>query len=433
MANVLSEQKRQQVIALWRLKWPLRRIERETGVRRETASAYLKAAGVEVRRQRGRILATKPASQTSTDPKPASRVSTDPVELGGWPPVPVASPRASACEPYRDFIEASVAKGRNATAIYQDLVTYQGFSARYASVKRFVRKLDAGQPEPRAVIQTAPGEEAQVDYGEGPMVLDPQSGRYRRTRLFVLTLGFSRKCVRLLTFRSSSRIWADLHEQAFARLGAGPMVIVLDNLREGVLKPDVYDPALNPLFRDLLAHYGATALPCRVRDPDRKGKVERGVDHAQRTPLRGLRFVTLAEAQEYLDRWERTWADTRIHGTTKRQVAAMFADELPHLLPLPTESFRFYQCGERSVHLDGHVEVERAYYSVPPGYIGHRVQVQWDDKHVRIIDRHSGELLREHRRNQPGRFRTEAADLPRRVLPTTRDLLERKESCFDNF
>jgi len=106
------------------------------------------------------------------------------------------------------------------------------------------------------------------------MVRDPQTGKYRRTRLFVLTLGYSRKAVRLLTFRSSSRIWAELHEKAFRRLGGSTRVVVLDNLREGVLVSDIYDPTLNPLYRDVLAHYGVIALPCRIKDPDRKGKVE---------------------------------------------------------------------------------------------------------------------------------------------------------------
>jgi hypothetical protein len=107
-----------------------------------------------------------------------------------------------------------------------------------------------------------------------------------------------------------------------------------------VLTPDVYDPALNPLYRDVLAHYGVVALPCRVGDPDRKGKVESAIGHTQRTPLKGLRFEILDEAQAYLDRWDARWADTRIHGTTKRQVAAMFAEEQRHLPPLPLEPFR---------------------------------------------------------------------------------------------
>jgi hypothetical protein len=100
----------------------------------------------------------------------------------------------------------------------------------------------------------------------------------------------------------------------------------------------------------------------RVEFCYRKGKVESGVGHAQKTPLKGLRFESLEEAQSYLDRWEERWADTRIHGTTKRQVAAMFAEERPALLPLPLEPFRYYQYGERTVHLDGCVEVDAAYY-----------------------------------------------------------------------
>src|SRR5438270_2863838 len=124
-------------------------------------------------------------------------------------------------------------------------------------------------PDARVVIEPAPGEEGQVDYGSGPMVRDPQTGKYRRTRLFVMTLGYSRKCVRFLVFRSSTQVWAELHERAFRRLGGVPHVVVLDNLREGVLVPDFYNPTLNPLYQDVLAHYGSVALSCRVRDPDR--------------------------------------------------------------------------------------------------------------------------------------------------------------------
>ena len=94
-----------------------------------------------------------------------------------------------------------------------------------------------------------------------------------------------------------------------------------------------------------------------LKDPDRKGKVEAGVGHAQKRPLKGQRFESLEAAQAYLDRWETNWADTRIHGTTKRQVAAMFAEERQHLLPLPLEPFRFYEYGQRVVNLDGCVAV----------------------------------------------------------------------------
>jgi transposase len=357
---------------------------------------------------------------TDSDEASTEEICTDGVPV----PRPGRAPSASACEPYRTLIAEALGRGRNAMAIWQDLVDDHGFTARYASVRRFVQTLrGATAAEARVVITTAPGEEAQVDYGEGPMVRYAKTGKYRRTRLFVLTLGYSRKSVRLLVWQSSAQTWAELHERAFRRLGGTVRVIVLDNLKEGVLTPDIYEPALNPLYRDVLAHYGVVALPCRVGDPDRKGKVESGVGHAQKTPLQGLRFETLEEAQAYLDRWETRWADTRIHGTTKRQVAAMFAEEQPALGPLPLEPFRYYRFGVRTVHLDGCVEVDAAYYGAPPGWIGRRVDVQWNDLHVRLLDPKTGQLLREHLRAPRGWHRIEDADRPARTPAKTLALL----------
>ncbi|MGA8736206.1 MAG: IS21 family transposase, partial [Terriglobales bacterium] len=456
MANVLNEEKKQQVLALGRLGWSLRRIQQGTHVRRETASAYLKAAGIAVRPPSGwGRCEPKPANEVITDfgaAKPTIPVIPDPLDpnpnCNTNPENPSTKGRSkttskpanenevitdsavvpgpSACEPYREVIDLGLSRGRNARAIWQDLVSEYGFASSYQSVQRFVRKRRGTQtPEARVVIVTAAGQEAQVDYGTGPMVRDPESRKYRRTRLFVMMLGCSRKSVRLLTFRSSSRIWAELHERAFRRLGGATRIVVLDNLREGVLVPDIYDPALNPLYRDVLAHYGAVAMPCRIQDPDRKGKVESGVGHAQKTPLKGLRFETLEEAQAYLDRWEQRWADTRIHGTTKRQVAAMFAEEKPTLLPLPLEPFRYYQYGERIVHLDGCVEVEAAYYGAPPGWIGRVLRVQWDELYVRLLDPKTGQLLREHVRQRRGWYRIKEEDHSKRTPLRTSQLLGR--------
>jgi hypothetical protein len=158
-----------------------------------------------------------------------------------------------------------------------------------------------------------------------------------------------------------------------------------------------------------------------------KGKVESGVGHAQRTPLKGKRFESLEEAQAYLDRWETHCADTRIHGTSKRQVATMFAEEKPVLLPLPLEPFRYYQHGQRVVHLDGCVEVEAAYYGLPPGWIGRGVQVQWDDLFVRILDPKSGQLLREHVRQKRGAYRLQEQDVSWRRPWKVSQLLWRAE------
>ena len=442
MSNVLSREKREQVIALGRLGWSLRRIEQATGVRRETAGEYLRGAGIALRRPGGwgRHNPSKTAidpitDSTSEDSKPAINLITGSGSAEAKPainPITDFSSRkpgcgpASRCEPYRELIAQELERGRNAMGIWQDLVDSHGFGGGYQSVLRFVRALRGSMaPEARVIIETPPGEECQVDYGTGPMVRDPVTSKYRRTRLFVLTLGCSRKSVRLLAFRSSARVWAELHEKAFRRLGGTTRIVVLDNLREAVLSADIYDPQLNPLYRDVLAHYGVTALPCKVRDPDRKGKVESGVAHAQKTPLKGKRFESLEEAQAYLDHWEEHWADTRIHGRTKRQVAAMFAEEKPLLRPLPLEPFRYYQYGKRTVHIDGCVEVDAAYYGAPPGWIGRQVDVQWDAMYVRLLDPRTGTLLREHLKQKRGTHRIRDEDRPRRTPPHTLRLLER--------
>ena len=163
MANVLDSEKQQQILALGRLGWTLRRIEQETGVRRETASHYLKQAGIEVR---------PPGRWGHPDSKPAIEVFTDPAALERPPPgaeadVPVPtpgrSPTVSACEPHREWIEVAVRDGRDAMSIWQDLVDDWGFTHSYQSVRRFVVKLRGESIlEAHPIIQTAPGE----DYGK---------------------------------------------------------------------------------------------------------------------------------------------------------------------------------------------------------------------------------------------------------------------------
>ncbi len=431
MTNVLKPEKQEEIRALGRLGWTLRRIEEATGVRRETVGRYLRWAGIRVRPPRGRLLGTsRAASEVTTDPEPASNPASQVTTDLERPPRPGSIRPESPCEPYREAITAALEHGRNAKSIWQDLVDQHGFPQHYESVKRYVRRLRGSAVNlAHPTIVTAPGEEGQVDYGDGPMVRHPETKKYRRTRLFALTLGWSRKAVWLLCWKSSARIWCELHEEAFRRLGGSVRVVVLDNLKEGVITPDVYDPALNPLYRDFLAHYGVVALPARVGHPDRKGKVESSIGFAQKTPLRGKRFESLEEAQAYLDRWTERWADTRIHGTTKRQVAVTFAEERPKLALLPLEPFRFYQHGLRTVHLDGCIEVEAAYYGAPPGWIGRAVSAQWDERVVRLVDPKTGSLLREHKKKPRGWRAVHPSDLPARTPPSTLQLLARARTA----
>jgi len=195
-------------------------------------------------------------------------------------------------------------------------------------------------------------------------------------------------------------------ENAFWSFGGVPERVVLDNLKAAVTKADWFDPELNPKVQSFAAHYGVVLLPTRPRTPRHKGKVERGVDYVQENALKGRAFALLEEENAYLRSWEQTVADTRVHGTIRQQVGKLFAEvERPALRALPAGRFPFFHESRRRVHRDGHVEVAKAYYSVPPEYLGRSVWVRWDGRVVRVLNDRL-EPIATHVQQEPGRFST---------------------------
>jgi transposase len=122
------------------------------------------------------------------------------------------------------------------------------------------------------VLDALPGEESQVDFGQGALTR-VANGKYRRPYLFVMTLKYSGKSFRKVIWKADQESWARLHEEAFRTFGGSVQYVVLDNLKQGVIKPDLYEPAINPVYAAMLAHYGAVADAARVADPNRKGSV----------------------------------------------------------------------------------------------------------------------------------------------------------------
>jgi transposase len=317
------------------------------------------------------------------------------------PPRPPAS-ASSACEPHRAWIEAQVQLGRNAQAIYQDLVERFGFEHRYNSVKRFVRALKVRDPERFDVLESLPGEEAQVDFGQGALTLRA-NGKYRRPQLFVMTLKYSGKSFRKVVWKADQQSWARLHEEAFRTFGGSVAYVVLDNLKAGVIRPDLYEPELNAVYAALLAHYGVVADPCRVGDPNRKGTVENAIQHTQSTALKGRKFESIEEQNSWLSHWEERWAAPRIHGRKKRQVLAMFAEEQPALKPLPAERFRMFKQQTRTVDDAGLVQVNGAYYAALPAAPHSEVTVRIYEREIEILDQ-IGQVLRRHQSVGKGQF-----------------------------
>ena len=324
----------------------------------------------------------------------------------GWPPAdtglksPQMSKRAaSACGPYREWIEVQVKLGRNAMSIYQDLVEQQGFKHKYNSVKRFVRGLKAREPERFDVLEFMPGEEVQVDYGQGAPTLHPVTGKYKKPYLFVMTLRYSRKSFRKVVWNTNQQVWAKLHEEAFHYFGGCTQYVVLDNLREGVIKPDFYEPGLNPVYAAMLAHYGVVADPARVRDPNRKGTVESAIGHTQGIALKGRKYEMIEKQNEWLMHWEERWAAPRIHGREKRQVLEMYLEEKPHLKALPVTWFKYFEQGVRTVDDAGVIQVKGSFYAAMPANPGDSVGVRIYDQEIEIYGL-DGLLLRRHNKTQ---------------------------------
>ena len=363
-----------------------REIERFTGVDRKTIRRYQRAAN-------------SSGVATGSEP-PAEQIP---------PPRPPAAATPSACEAHRAWIEVQVALGRNAVSIYQDLVEQHGFGHAYNSVKRFVATLKRRAPERFDVLEFLPGEEAQVDYGQGALTLY-RPDKYRRPYLFVMTLKYSGKSFRKVVWQTSQEVWARLHEEAFRAFGGVVRYVVLDNLKEGVIRPDLYAPDLNPVYAAMLAHYRAVADPCRVGDPNRKGTVENAIQHTQGTALKGRRFESIEAQNEWLAHWEERWAAPRIHGRKKRQVAELFREEQPHLQPLPATGFAFFRQGVRTVDDAGLVQVNGSYYAALPAAPHSEVTVRIFEHDIEILDTH-GELLRRHAKTaRKGTFVLAAGD-----------------------
>jgi transposase len=385
--NVLKPNQRATVYTLLERNTPQREIARITGIDRKTVRSYQR------RWQEER--SNSPGVATGSD---AMAAQTAPP----WPPAPVPV-ATSLCEPHREFIEAQLRLKRNAMAIYQDLVDQNGFAGQYNSVKRFVAKLRHKEPEQFDRLSFLPGEEMQVDYGEGAPTRVPGSDRYRKPRLFVATLRYSRASFRCVVWKSSQQVWAELHERAFRHFGGCVQYVVLDNLKEGVIKPDLYEPDLNPVYAATLAHYGVVADPARVRDPNRKGTVEHAIGHTQTTALKGRRFESIDEQNDFLAHWERNWAAKRIHGTERRQVQAMFEEERSHLKALPLLGMQYFNEVERTVCDDSCVRVDHSSYGARPATIGSKVLVRIYTQRIEIRDLQSGALLRTHAKaERPG-------------------------------
>jgi len=426
VANYLKMKQRQQVLALLELRWTYRRIEAETGVRRETVSRY-------DRLRRANAAKVFPGSEGASTGSEADRAGPAPpnpakVFSGSEPnaakvfPGSDLPPRSSAAA-YHDAIVEKLDAGLSLQRVWQDLVEEFGYAHSYESVKRYVRTLRRAR-RVAGVIHAAPGEEAQVDFFQGVPTLNPPTGQWQRPWVFRMTLGHSRHGYEEAAWDQKLETFLRLHENAFRDLGGVVRVVRHDNLKAAVVRACLYDPDTNVIYTEFARHYGFTALPTRPRNPRENGKQERSGGYVKGNALKGRRFDSLDECNAHLRHWNRTIARLRIHGTTRRQVFTHYLEtDKPALQPLPAEPFALFDCGDRIVHPDGHVEVSGAFYPAPSHLLGLAIQVRWDRHLVRLY--HNQVQVAVHTRVAPGQFAPRPGQSPTDMVSSQRAFLER--------
>jgi transposase len=381
---------------LFSQNWSKRKINKALGIHRETITHYynewLGQRQKSIEQQDAHITfnvnVNGQSQAVQTVPTGENKVPTDQVVHFQLPTDPLEPPEQatskSKASDYHEHILKRLSAGQNAKSIYQDLVTDDDFAGSYDSIKRYIRKLKNNSPKLYARIEMPAGEEAQVDFGKGAPTL--KNGRYQSPWLFVMTLSCSRKSYQEAVWSQDVESFIRCHEHAFQYFGGVTKTVKIDNLKSAVLKAHLYEPELNPNYLAFALHYHTAPLPCKVRTPQHKGKVESQIGYVQDNALKNKKFNSLDEQNQYLRQWNKAWASTRIHGTTKRQVNVMFTEEKPHLQPLPQTTFAFFKIGTRKVNVvDSHIEVAGAYYPIPPQYMGKQVTVHFNQQWVKVF------------------------------------------------
>lgn len=371
-----------------------RRIARDLGISRTTVRKYREWADAQ-----GYLQLDRPIPDDATLA----------AALGPGPQPPRAT---SSVEPYREIVQRLLDQRVEMTAIFQRLQDDHSYTGSYSSVRRYVHRLRPSEPEAVVRVHTAPGEEAQVDFGSAGKLYDPSSGRVRTAYVFVATLCYSRHQYAELVFEQKVPTWIGLHRRAFESWGGVPKRVVPDNLKAAVTKVLVHDPVLGEAYRRMAQHYGFVISPTRPRSPRHKGKVESGVHYVKRNFIAGQEFLDILVANQRLKIWVHERAGTREHGTTHQAPLRLFNEyEQAALLPLPVEPFTLREIKLVKVHPDCHVTIDKSYYSVPYVCIGQTLDAYISERVVEIYRRQ--DLVATHERSQePGKWHTRLEHYP---------------------
>jgi len=323
----------------------------------------------------------------------------------------------SALDKHREVIDDFLEHGLNTRRIHEELVEL-GVKISYSAVGRYISKV-IGRGKVCIRFHTDPGKEAQVDFGYVGRYLD-SNGDMRKTYAFCMTLSYSRFAYVKMVFDQSIHTFLQCHVEAFKYFGGVPHIVKIDNLKAGVIEASFYEPIMQCQYNSFAANCGFDAIPCKVRRPEEKGKIESGVKYVQSSFINGRRFASYDEMEKQLKEWLDKKCNVRIHGTTNKRPRELFEAEEKHLLkPLP-EDINISQVYIRRVQCDCHILIQYNYYSVPFRYVGKEVSIESDGKTVRIFYNHEQIAVHEYLQGR-GKFSTYKSHYPDYKLPASKE------------
>jgi transposase len=321
------------------------------------------------------------------------------------------SSTTSAVEPYREEVLRLWGQKIQGTTIHDFLRRRYGFEGSYSSVRRFLQAHAERHPQASMMLDFEPGEAAQVDFGSGPVIEDPELGRVA-TWVFVMTLAWSRHTYAEVVLDQTVATWLACHRRAFEFFGGVPARLVIDNPKCAITRACYTDPEVQRAYGELAEGYGFRIDPCPPRDPKKKGRVESGVKFIKRRflPLRDFRSLT--DANRQLAAWLLGEAGHRIHGTTHERPLIRFEETERHLLgALPERAPEPAVWTRLKLPTQCHLRFEKAYYSAPFRLIGRHLWLRATPTAVQIYEEHS--LVAVHARlARPGQRSTVADHLP---------------------
>lgn len=391
-----------EILVHWYAQRAKAEVARSVGVDRETVAKYV-----------------APAEAAGLVPggPPVSREQWAELVREWFPELVVADlrhPTWAEISRFHDRIQADL-ETNTATTVWQRLRDEDGLSVSLASFRRY---LYAHLPEEVARSQVTvrrddppPGAEAQVDYGFLGMWLDPASGRRRKVWVFVMVLSCSRHMFIRPVLRMDLAAWISAHIAAWEFFAGVTARTVIDNLRTGVLKPDLYDPKLNRTYGELATHYGTLVDPARAAKPKDKPRVENPMAYIRDSFWAGREFASEAAMQEAALVWSAEVAGRRqcrpLEGAAP---AAVFeAIEVDALVPLPTQRYELARWSTPMVYPDIHAKVGRTLYSLPWRFIGRRLDARESTTTVEFFC--DGQLVKTHPRKERGK-QTDWNDYP---------------------